>query len=118
MYAVFLILFMLSYLTCIGVALAGMWASFSKAGRPGWAVLIPIYNLLVYIDIAGKPWWWLFLCMIPIAGIYFGIVLAMEFVKSYGKGVGFLLGILFLPFVFWPLLGFGDAVYQQRWDHY
>ena len=112
MYALFLILFMLSYLTMVGVTIAGMWMSFAKAGRPGWAAVVPIYNALVLIDIAGKPWWWLFMCMIPIAGIYFAIVLMIEFAKSYGKSVGFAIGLCFAAFVFFPLLGFGDAEYE------
>jgi hypothetical protein len=112
MSVVFMLLYLLSWLTMVGVTIAGGWASFTKAGRPGWAILVPIYNTLTMIDIAGKPWWWLFLMMIPLAGIVFAIMIVIEFAKSYGKGVGFALGLAFLPFVFFPLLGFGDAEYE------
>jgi hypothetical protein len=112
MQAVFAILAVVSYLTCIGVSIAGMWGAFSKAERPGWAAIVPIYNALVMIDIAGKPWWWLFLMMIPLAGVVFAIIIINEFVSSYGKGVGFTVGLILLPMVFWPLLGFGDAEYR------
>ena len=115
MYWVFFILYILCFLTCVGVTIASTWVAFAKAGRPGWACLVPIYGNLVFIDIAGKPWWWLFLCMIPLAGIYFAVVLCIEFAKNFGYGVGFAIGLIFLPFVFLPLLAFGDARYQTAY---
>lgn len=112
MYMVFFLLYILCALTCVGVMIASTWIAFSKAGRPGWASIVPIYNSLVFIDIAGKPWWWLFLCMIPLANIYFVIVLCIEFAKNFGFGVGFAIGLFLVPFVFLPLLAFGDAEYH------
>jgi hypothetical protein len=112
LFAICLVMFILSWLVCIGVTVAGVWATFSKAGRPGWACIVPVYGAIVFLDIAGKPWWWLFLLMIPLAGIVFGIIAIIAFTTSFGRGVGFALGLMFLGFVFWPLLGFGDADYE------
>jgi hypothetical protein len=109
MYALFLILAVLSYLTCIGVIIAGMWASFSKAGRPGWAAIVPIYNFIVMADIGDKPWWWIF---VPIAG---PIIILSGFATNFGKGPGYIAGLILAPYVFFPLLGFGDAEYEGQY---
>jgi hypothetical protein len=90
--------------------IAAMWKIFSKAGQPGWASLIPIYNYIVWCKIVGRPLWWvllLFVCF-PIAYI----VLSIDLAKSFGKGAGFGVGIILLPFIFMPMLGFGSATYQ------
>jgi hypothetical protein len=96
----------------IVVLIAGMWATFAKAGKPGWAAIVPIYNIIVMLEIAGKPlaWFWLFL--IPIVNIVIIIVVTVELAKSFGKGGGFAVGLILLPFVFYPILGFGDAAYE------
>ena len=90
------------------------WRIFEKAGKPGWAVLIPIYSAIVFFDIIGKPWWWLLLFLIP--GVNFIIMIWSINLLSikFGKGVGFTLGLLFLSFIFIPVLGFGSAKYQSE----
>jgi hypothetical protein len=88
------------------------WKVNVKAGRPGWAVIVPIYNLIVYCQIAGKPWWWVFLMMIPIVNIVIAFLLAFGLANSFGKGVLFGLGLLFLAPIFFPILAFGDAQYS------
>ena len=87
-----------------------MWKIFSKAGQPGWAAIIPIYNLFVWCKIVGRPAWWLLLWLVcfPI----FHIILSIDLAKSFGKGVGFGIGLIFLPFIFALILGFGSATYQ------
>ena len=92
--------------------IASMWKVFTKAGQPGWAVLVPVYNLVILLKIAKKPSWWLVLFMIPGANFYAMVMVAFAVAKSFGKGTGFGLGMLFLSFVFYPILGFGDAQYQ------
>jgi uncharacterized membrane protein YhaH (DUF805 family) len=92
------------------VTIAGMWKVFEKAGKPGWASIIPIYNLYIMLKIAGRPGWWLILAFIPFVSFVL-IVLPFDIAKRFGKGTGFGLGLLFLFFIFYPLLGFGDAVY-------
>ncbi len=87
-----------------------MWKVFAKAGQPGWAAIVPIYNYIVWCKIVGRPAWWVLLLLLcaPI----FGIILCIDMAKSFGKGVGFALGMIFLSPIFWPILGFGSATYQ------
>src|SRR5678816_2027962 len=92
--------------------IVAMWKVFTKAGQPGWASIIPIYNLYVLCKIAGRPGWWLLLMLIPFVNIIIIIILCIDIAKSFGNGVGFGLGMAFLGFIFWPILGFGSAQYQ------
>lgn len=92
--------------------LAAMWKVFAKAGRPGWAALIPIYNSIVMIQIAGKPAWWFLLYFIPIVNLVIAVIVIYNFAKNFGTGVGFTLGLIFLGFIFFPILAWGDAQYQ------
>ena len=92
--------------------LIALWKVFTKAGQPGWAILIPIYNLYIMCKIAGRPGWWLLLMLIPFVNLIIMIILYVDIAKSFGKGVGFAIGMLFLPFIFFPVLGFGSAQYQ------
>ena len=90
-----------------------VWKVFSKAGQPGWAVLIPFYNLYVFLQVAGKPGWWMaMILLVPIANIVFAIMALAAVAKNFGKGGGFVVGLIFLPFIFYPILGFGSAKYQ------
>ena len=100
------------FIAVIAIAIiAGFWKMFEKAGKPGWASIIPIYNLIVILEIVGRPIWWIILYIIPCAGIIVSIVVCIDLAKSFGKGTGYGLGIVFLGFIFIPLLGFGDAKY-------
>ena len=92
--------------------IAAMWKVFTKAGQPGWGVLIPIYNLYLMCKIAGRPGWWLLLMLIPFVNFIIAIILNIDIAKNFGKGAGFAVGMLLLPFIFWPILGFGSAQYQ------
>lgn len=91
----------------------GMWKTFQKAGRHGWECIIPIYNNMVLAEIGGKPNWWGLLCLIPYAGVVFTIWITNLTAKKFGKNEGFTVGLVFLPFIFWPILGFGDAEYEN-----
>ena len=93
------------------VGIASGWKVFAKAGEPGWAILVPIYNLLTFLKIGGKPGWWIVLYFVGLGPII-GILVNMEIAKKFGKGTGFGLGMAFIPFIFWPMLAFGDATYQ------
>ncbi len=97
-------------LVCIMVA--ANWQVFTKAGKPGWAALIPIYNLVVFLQIAGKPVWWILLSFIPFVSLVVWILVIDALSKSFGKDSWFTVGLFFLPFVFLPILGFGDAQYR------
>jgi hypothetical protein len=87
------------------------WKIFTKAGKPGWAVLVPFYNIIVMLNMLGKPAWWIILFFIPIANPIIPIILTFELAKVFGKSTGFGFGLLFLGFIFAPILAFGDAVY-------
>ena len=100
------------YLAIVVLLIVSLWKIYSKANKPGWACLIPIYNIIVLLRIIGKPWWWIFLLLIPIVNIVFAIWMTNLLSKSFGKNEGFTIGLLFLPFVFYPLLGFGEAKYN------
>ncbi len=99
------------YLVFVVFIIASIWKVFQKAGQPGWACLIPIYNLYVMLKIAGKPGWWLLLFFIPLVNIVFLIWTYNMISKSFGKEEGFTVGLVLLSFVFWPILGFGSATY-------
>jgi hypothetical protein len=91
--------------------IASEWKIFTKAGKPGWAILIPIYNIIVFLQIVGRPVWWIILLLIPVVNFIILIILVNDLSKSFGKGVGYTLGLLFLGIIFVPLLGFGSAEY-------
>jgi hypothetical protein len=77
--------FIIFYLAIIAVAIAGMWKAFEKAGKPGWAAIIPIYNIYIMIEIVGKPTIWLLWCLLPCVNFIFVIWLYNLISKSYGK---------------------------------
>jgi len=94
------------------LVIVAMWKVFTKAGRPGWAAIIPIYNMYVWCKIVGRPGWWVILMLIPLVNIIVGIVVCIDMAKSFGKGAGFGIGIALLGIIFLPILGFGSAQYQ------
>ncbi len=104
-YAVVLVVVLVFYI-------AAMWVLFKKAGRPGWAAIIPFYNMYVLLEIAGKPGWWLVWFFIPVANLVVQILMQIGVAEKFGKGGGYAVGLIFLPFIFYPLLAFGDAQYQ------
>lgn len=112
----FVIVFLIVFLLLIGLMLASMWKIFEKANRPGWAAIVPIYNHMVMAEIGGKPNWFGLLPMIPYIGIIWNIWIINRLGKSFGKDVGYTLGLIFLPFVFYPMLAFGSAEYEGHPD--
>jgi hypothetical protein len=95
------------------IPVVSLWKIFEKAGKPGWAGLVPIYNIIVLMEIIEKPEWLIFM-FIPCANIYFGIMATIELAKKFGKDTTFAIGMLLLPLVFYPILAFGKAQYQGR----
>jgi len=110
------VLVMIIQLVIALVMLIAMWKVFTKAGKPGWAVLIPFYNAYVFLKIAGKPGWWLILLLVPVLNIIFGIIALAALAQNFGKGAGFVVGLIFLPFIFYPILAFSDARYIGAGD--
>ena len=93
------------------------WKIYTKAGKPGWAVIVPIYSTLVFLEIVNKPWWWiLLLFFVPIANIVCAIIIVHRLSLSFGKDVGFTLGLIFLGIIFYPILAFGSATYTKLPD--
>ena len=103
---------MIVWLVVVVLMIAAMWKVFTKAGQPGWACLIPIYNFYILCKIAGRPGWWLLLMLIPLVNFIIMIIISIDIAKNFGKGVGFGLGLVFLGFIFFPILGFGSAQYH------
>jgi len=91
--------------------IASLWKVFTKAGQPGWAAIIPIYNGIVLLQIAGKPIWWILLYFIPVVNIVISIIVMHNISKNFGHGVGFTLGLVFLGGIFIPILAWGDSQY-------
>lgn len=104
------LLFIALYISMIRYV--ALWFVFTKAGEPGWAAIIPVYNLLIAIKIAGKPWWYILLLLIPIVNIVIGIMILHGISKSFGKGGWYTVGLIFFKTIFLAILGFGKAVYN------
>jgi len=95
------------------IAWAGMWKTASKTGQFGLLACIPIVQFFIWALMAKKEAWWGILCLIPIVNIVILIIILNEISKRFGRGIGTTLGLFFLPFIFWIILGFGDAEYQD-----
>jgi len=104
-------LFWIIYIAAIVFVVAGVWKTFVKAGQPGWAAIIPIYNMIVMLQVAEKPLWWIILFFIPIANLIATILVSIAIAEHFGKGAGFGIGLWLLPIIFYPILGFGSAMY-------
>lgn len=103
-----LMLLLITVPFCI-LIIASMWTLFKKAGKPGWASIVPIYNTLTLLEIIRKPWWWILLMLIPFVNIIYSIWATNLFVKSFGKDEGYTVGVLLLPIVFYPMLAFSKS---------
>ncbi|MBX7087010.1 MAG: signal peptidase I [Leptospirales bacterium] len=92
------------------IYIVGLYKTFEKAGQPGWAAIIPLYNMIVLLKVAGKPMWWilLLLCTGPIGMILVGMAVAERFGKSSVFGI---VALGLFGFVGYPMLGFSDATY-------
>jgi hypothetical protein len=104
--------FFIIYLAVIVLEIAGLWMVFTKAGKHGWAAIIPFYNTWTLCESAKRPGWWLIFFLIPFVNIVFWFIIAIDLAKAFGKGTGYGVGIALLSFIFIPVLGFGSAQYQ------
>jgi hypothetical protein len=107
--ALFIIMAIVAVLVLIMVI--STWKIYTKAGREGWESIVPVYNLYVMLLIARLPAWTIILYFIPIVNIAFAFYVSYKFVETFGKGIGYAIGCVFLPFIFYPMLAFGDSVY-------
>lgn len=104
---------------CAALVLTGYWRIYEKAGRPGWAAVIPIYNVVVLLQIVERPLWWAIFFFIPVINIVFSLIVHLELAERFGKGPLFGLGMAFFPVIFVPILGFGGAQFGKRraWEN-
>ena len=105
------------FLLLILIVIISQYKLFKKANQSGWAAFIPIYNMIVWLRIINKPWWWLLLMFIPYAGLIWSIWATNLLVKKFGKDEGFTIGIIFLPFIFYPILAFGSSKFSGNSDY-
>lgn len=105
--------FWIVWCTVVLFYVAAMWKVFTKAGQPGWAAIIPIYNMVVLCQIAGKPVWWVLLMFIPLVNIVVAFMVWHNVSLRFGHGVGFTLGLVFLGFIFIPVLAWGGSEYRR-----
>lgn len=103
------------FVTLGGIVLlfAGLWKVFEKAGKPGWAGIIPIYNLYVLVKISGNAWYWFALFFVPVINFFATLKVSIDIAGKFNKGILFGLGLTFLSFIFYPLLGFGGYQYND-----
>ena len=99
------------YIVLIAFGIFVQWKIFTKAGKPGWASIVPIYNIIVLLEIVGKPWWYLLLLFIPVVNIVILIMVMIALAQVFGKSGGFAVGLIFLSLIFMAILAFGDAKY-------
>ncbi len=102
----------IALLLCI-IWFVGMWRVFEKAGEPGWAALIPFYNLWVMVRMGGKPWWWFFMFLIPLVNLVFLLLLSLAMAKKFDQPVIFGIALFLFPFIFYMIIGFSDMRYRR-----
>ncbi|MCX7834098.1 MAG: DUF5684 domain-containing protein [Ignavibacteria bacterium] len=107
----FLIFYIILFIVLILLYIVPMWKIFVKAGKPGWAAIIPIYNTIVILEIVGRPIWWIILFLIPCVNLVISVIVCIDLAKSFGKDPAFGVGLFLLPVIFYPILGFGSAQY-------
>ncbi|MCC6881580.1 MAG: DUF5684 domain-containing protein [Verrucomicrobiales bacterium] len=100
------------YFGIIILLIAAMWKIFTKAGKPGWAAIVPIYNIIVLLEVVGRPAWWVILFLIPFVNVIMAFIVMVDLAKSFGKDVAYALGLIFLGIIFFPMLAFGSATYR------
>ena len=102
------------YILCLVFAIIviiATWKIFTKAGKPGWAAIVPFYNAYTQFEVAGMSGWF-FLCMfIPVVNVVISIIMCINLAKAFGKSGGFAVGLILLPLIFYLILAFGSAQY-------
>ena len=93
------------------ISIIALWMGFEKAGKPGWASIIPIYNAVVLLNIAGFSGWYILLMLVPIVNVFFGFYMNIKLAKAFGKSTGFGIGLILLNTIFVAILAFGDSKY-------
>ena len=105
--------FIIVYLAFLIFSVAIWWMVFEKAGRPGWAAIIPIYNIYTLCKVAKRPGWWWILFLIPFVNIVVAIIVMIDLATAFGKSGAFAVGLIFLSVIFAAILAFGPATYDS-----
>ena len=101
------------YLAVIVFELVALWKVYAKAGEPGWAAIVPIYNIYVYFKILEMPWWHLLIMLfVPFATVVYGIIMPFKLAKVFGKDTTFAVLSIFFSSITIPILAFGSSQYQ------
>lgn len=106
------ILFTVLVLAVCVFLVISQWHMFKKAGKHGWAALVPFYNSYVLMEIAWGNGWLMFLMLLPLGNLVFSVLTCIKLAKAFGKSGGFAVGLIFLPVIFYPILAFGKAEYE------
>lgn len=115
----FFMVYLIVVLIVAVVGIVALWKTFVKAGQPGWAAIIPIYNFYIMLQVIGRPTWWLVLLLLPIvpfvgpiAFMVVYIVISLDLAKSFGKSPAFgIIALWLFSIIGYLILGFGDAKY-------
>lgn len=99
------------FIALIVFVIVAKWKVYEKAGQEGWAAIIPFYRFYILLKMVGKPEWWFLLLFVPVVNLVVVIYVLHLLSESFGHEIGFTLGLLFLGFIFYPILGFGDSKY-------
>lgn len=96
------------------LSIPGRWSTVAKAGLPGWSQIVPIFDLIMILRVAQRPWWWLLFLIVPFVNLIMIVKVLDDVGQKFGKGLLTTIGLVFLPFITWSVLGFGSAEYQAR----
>ena len=107
----YITLILIVVLTC-----AGLWGIFTKAGKPGWAFIVPVYNKIVLLEMADRPIWWVYLLYLPFVNIVLSIVIWLDILAAFRKPQWHIFLVVFLPFLYLPYLGFSDSDYKNAYQ--
>ena len=90
------------------------WIIYRKAGKHGWASIVPLYRQIVIYQICGLSPWLMLLWFVPIFGwiAMFIIAIMKRFclANSFGKGALFGFGLLILQPIFQSVLAFNSKI--------
>lgn len=112
-----LIIYLISIIGTL-LSLIAMWKIYTKAGKPGWASIVPIYNVVVLFEIVELEWWHVLIAIfVPFAMFIYLIVIDIKLAKVFGKGTGFILLLIFFPLIGQLILAFGNATYNSQIDY-
>ena len=113
---IFFIIFAILMLISVIIQAIALWKIFEKAGKPGWAAIVPIYSQWVLLELVGFPGWLSLLWLVPYVGqvapLAINVIIAVKLPEKFGKKSTYAIGLILLPFIFYPMLGFGKAEFE------